>query len=49
MKSPLITPAAALPEPDLLKPLLPVIVTVGLETSTPAPWNLIPAYFQANQ
>ncbi len=49
MKSPVITPAAALPEPDLLKPLPLVTVTVGLESDTPAPWNLKPAYFQGKK
>ena len=47
MKSPVTTPAAALPEPDLLlKPLLPVTVTLPVESSIPAPWILTPAYFQ---
>ena len=50
MKSPLITPASPLPEPDRLrKPLLPVTVTVWEERDKPAPWNLKPAYFQGSQ
>jgi hypothetical protein len=49
MKSPVITPAAALPEPDLLKPLLLVTVTFPLVSATPAPWNLTPAYFQGKK
>jgi len=48
-KFPVTTPAAPLPEPDLLKPLLSVIVTFPLESATPAPWTLTPAYFQGNQ
>ena len=49
MKSPVITPAAALPEPDLLKPLLLLTVTVWVVSATPAPWNLKPAYFQGKK
>ena len=49
MKSPVITPAAALLEPDLLKPLLLVIDKVEVVRSTPAPWNLTPAYFQGKK
>jgi hypothetical protein len=56
MMSPVIIPAAAPPlvELDLLKwneLLGPVMlpVTVWLESATPAPWNLIPKYFQAKK
>jgi hypothetical protein len=47
MKSPVTTPAAVVPEPELLlKPLLPVTVTEPVESAKPAPWTLKPAYFQ---
>ena len=48
--SDVIMPAAVLTEPVLLAVLTPwklsVTVKVPVESDTPAPWNLIPAYFQ---
>jgi hypothetical protein len=48
-KVPVITPATALPEADLLRPLLLVIETFEDVRSTAAPWNLRPAYFQGKK
>ena len=46
-------PAAVLAEPLLLAIGVPwklsVTVNVPVESETPAPWNLTPAYFQGNQ